>query len=108
MRLTHPVIAGPSVFSLTICKVVALDAKDGLKIGGGRHRQHVVGDDEGKAVPVATASGSRPVRTVEMRAARRHRVDAAEEMHDMLRRDYAWRARGRKPIHNDEPRDDEP
>ncbi|KAI5014763.1 hypothetical protein ZWY2020_056153 [Hordeum vulgare] len=42
--------------------VVALDAKDGLKIGGGRHRQHVVGDDEGKVVPVATASGSRPVR----------------------------------------------
>ncbi|KAF7016881.1 hypothetical protein CFC21_030401 [Triticum aestivum] len=98
---------------LTLClplacarHVVALEAKDGLNIGGGR--QQVVGDDAGKAVPVSNAGGSRPVRTVELPAARRHRVDAAEELHDMLRRDYAWRARRRKPIHNDEPRDDEP
>ncbi|KAM3387528.1 hypothetical protein ACQJBY_010395 [Aegilops geniculata] len=87
--------------------VVVLEAKDGLNIGGGRHVD-VVGDDAGKAVPVSNAGGSRPVRTVELPAARRHRVDAADELHDMLRRDYAWRARRRKPIHNDEPRDDEP
>ncbi|KAI5014764.1 uncharacterized protein LOC123430393 [Hordeum vulgare subsp. vulgare] len=83
--------------------VMVLGAKDGLNIGGRRHQ--VVGDDAGKAVPVG---GSRPVRTVEMRAARRHRRDAADEMHDMLRKDYAYRARGKKPIHNDEPLDDEP
>ncbi|VAH48615.1 uncharacterized protein LOC119367917 [Triticum dicoccoides] len=87
--------------------VVALEAKDGLNIGGGRHVD-VVGDDAGKAVRVSNHGGSRPARTVELPAARRHRVDAADELHDMLRRDYAWRARRRKPIHNDEPRDDEP
>ena len=49
-------------------------AKDGL---------NVVGEDAGKA-----GGASRPIRTVEMRGAvRKHRWD---ELHDMLRRDYAY------------------
>ncbi|KAE8818788.1 hypothetical protein D1007_03386 [Hordeum vulgare] len=73
---------------------VALEDKDGLNIGGGRHVD-VVADDAGKTVPVSNAGGSRPVRTVEMRTARRHRLlDAAEEMHDMPRSDYARGGRG--------------
>ncbi|RLM73603.1 hypothetical protein C2845_PM15G11170 [Panicum miliaceum] len=46
----------------------------------------------------ATSAGRRP-RTVEMRAARRH-GDAAAELYDMLRRDYAWKASRRRPINN--------
>jgi len=46
----------------------------------------------------ATSAGWRP-RTVEMRTARRH-GDAAAELYDMLRRDYAWRASRRRPINN--------
>ncbi|PUZ47550.1 hypothetical protein GQ55_7G174700 [Panicum hallii var. hallii] len=45
-----------------------------------------------------TSAGWRP-RTVEMRAARRH-GDAAAELYDMLRRDYAWKASRRRPINN--------
>ncbi|KAI4989851.1 hypothetical protein ZWY2020_038214 [Hordeum vulgare] len=47
---------------------VALEDKDGLNIGGGRHVD-VVADDAGKTIPVSNAGGSRPVRTVEMRTA---------------------------------------
>jgi len=45
-----------------------------------------------------SAAGWRP-RTVEMRAARRH-GDAAAELYNMLRRDYAWKASRRRPINN--------
>ncbi|KAF8715010.1 hypothetical protein HU200_027556 [Digitaria exilis] len=45
-----------------------------------------------------SAAGWRP-RTVEMRAARKH-GDAAAEVYDMLRRDYAWKASRRRPINN--------
>ncbi|OEL32576.1 hypothetical protein BAE44_0006404 [Dichanthelium oligosanthes] len=50
------------------------------------------------ATPTATSAGSRP-RTVEMRAAGKH-GDAAAEMYDMLRRDYASKASRRRPINN--------
>ncbi|CAN6235291.1 unnamed protein product [Urochloa humidicola] len=46
----------------------------------------------------ADSAGSRP-RTVEMRAARKH-GDAAAEVYEMLRRDYAWKASRRRPINN--------
>jgi hypothetical protein len=74
--------------------VVVLKAKDGL---------NAVREDAGKA----GGSGSRPIRTVEMRAeARKHRMD---EMYDMLRRDYGQKARPKKPVHNDNPlQEDEP
>ncbi|KAF8703384.1 hypothetical protein HU200_032185 [Digitaria exilis] len=45
-----------------------------------------------------SAAGWRP-RTVEMRAATKH-GDAAAEVYDMLRRDYAWKASRRRPINN--------
>uniref|UniRef100_A0ACD5UBW4 Uncharacterized protein n=1 Tax=Avena sativa TaxID=4498 RepID=A0ACD5UBW4_AVESA len=77
-----------------------------------RQAGHVAGDDAGKATPhpvVANAGGSRPPETVEMRGATKHNHrDAAAELNDMLKRDYAYRASRRKPIHNDEPLEDEP
>jgi hypothetical protein len=74
--------------------VVVLKAKDGL---------NVAGEDAGKA----GGSGPRPIRTVEMRAAaRKHRM---EEVYDMLRRDYGQKAKAKKPVHNDNPlQEDEP
>ncbi|CAM0904270.1 unnamed protein product [Alopecurus aequalis] len=74
--------------------VAVLKPKDGL---------NVAGEDAGKA------GGSRPARTVEMRAAaaRKHRWD---ELHDMLRKDYAAKPHAKRPGHNDEPlrQEDEP
>ncbi|TKW04865.1 hypothetical protein SEVIR_7G137900v4 [Setaria viridis] len=63
----------------------------------------VANKEEGitKATTGATATasaGSRP-RTVKMREAWKH-GDAAAEMYDMLRRDYAWKASRRRPINN--------
>ncbi|KAM0913511.1 hypothetical protein ACQ4PT_012111 [Festuca glaucescens] len=74
-------------------------------------RGHVAGDDAGKAPDpvVVNAGGSRPLRTVETRGATmHHHRDAAAEMNTMLSRDYTYRASRRKPIHNDEPLEDEP
>ncbi|KAM0881321.1 hypothetical protein ACQ4PT_033012 [Festuca glaucescens] len=74
-------------------------------------RGHVAGDDARKAPDpvVVNAGGSRPLRTVETRGAtKHHHRDAAAEMNTMLRRDYAYRASRRKPIHNDEPLEYEP
>ncbi|CAL5031573.1 unnamed protein product [Urochloa decumbens] len=45
-----------------------------------------------------TSASSRP-RMVKMRAAGKH-GDAAAEMYEMLRRDYAWKASRRRPINN--------
>ncbi|XP_062225875.1 uncharacterized protein LOC133924385 [Phragmites australis] len=56
-------------------------------------------EEAAQAMGVTTTSaGARP-RTVELRAAAKH-GDAANEMYDMLRRDYAWKARRRRPINN--------
>lgn len=55
--------------------------------------------DAGKADSVANA-GSRP-RTAEMRTPTNRR-DAATELYDMLKRDYASRASRRSPINNGE------
>ena len=56
--------------------------------------------EETRATMGATATSAdwRP-RTVEMRTARRH-GDAAAELYNMLRRDYAWKASRRRPINN--------
>ncbi|CAN6228459.1 unnamed protein product [Urochloa humidicola] len=51
-----------------------------------------------EATGATTSAGSRP-RTVKMRAAGKH-GDAAAEMYEMLRRDYAWKASRRRPINN--------
>ncbi|KAJ1271417.1 hypothetical protein BS78_06G126800 [Paspalum vaginatum] len=65
-------------------------------------RRHGASSKEGAGAIGATtttiSAGSRP-RTVEMRAAAKH-GDAIAEMYNMLRRDYAWRARRRRPINN--------
>ncbi|KAK3142349.1 hypothetical protein QOZ80_4BG0345400 [Eleusine coracana subsp. coracana] len=53
----------------------------------------------------SAGAGSRP-RTVEMRAAGKH-ADPATEMYDMLRRDYAAKAKRRRPINNGVPFQDE-
>ncbi|KAK3144525.1 hypothetical protein QOZ80_4AG0314250 [Eleusine coracana subsp. coracana] len=53
----------------------------------------------------SAGAGSRP-RTVEMRAAGKH-ADPATEMYDMLRRDYAAKAKRRRPINNGVPMQDE-
>ncbi|KAL6845775.1 hypothetical protein ACP4OV_024350 [Aristida adscensionis] len=58
---------------------------------------------KGAATPAAAASRAR---TVRMRAAARH-GDAAAEMYEMLRRDYAYRASRRRPINNGVPRQEE-
>ena len=57
--------------------------------------------EETKATMGATATSAAGwwPRTVEMRAARRH-GDAAAELYNMLRRDYAWKASRRRPINN--------
>ncbi|CAL5016487.1 unnamed protein product [Urochloa decumbens] len=46
-----------------------------------------------------TSAGSRP-QMVKMRAAGKKHGDAAAEMYEMLRRDYAWKASRRRPINN--------
>ncbi|KAF0890464.1 hypothetical protein E2562_002833 [Oryza meyeriana var. granulata] len=58
------------------------------------------------------SSGRRPTaasRTVEMRTSTstKHHRDEAAKMYDMLRRDYAWKARRRSPINNGEPLQEE-
>ncbi|KQJ83054.1 uncharacterized protein LOC106865637 [Brachypodium distachyon] len=66
-------------------------------------------DDATGQAEAAGGRSSRPGRTstVEMRGGD---AWAAAEMQDMLKRDYAYKARRRSPIHNDEPlqENDEP
>ncbi|KAM0870816.1 hypothetical protein ACQ4PT_039796 [Festuca glaucescens] len=74
-------------------------------------RGRVAGDDAGKAPDpvVVNAGGSRPLRAVEpWGVTKHHHRDAVAEMNTMLSRDYTSRATRRKPVHNDEPQEDEP
>ncbi|XP_006653502.1 uncharacterized protein LOC102701077 [Oryza brachyantha] len=64
------------------------------------------------AVHSQASSGRRPtVSTAEMRtpstSTAEHRRDEVAKLHDMLKRDYAWRARRRSPINNGEPLEEE-
>ncbi|KAL6650875.1 hypothetical protein ACP70R_009800 [Stipagrostis hirtigluma subsp. patula] len=54
----------------------------------------------------ATTPARSPPRTVQMRVAAKH-GDAATEMYDMLRRDYAYKASRRRPINNGVPLQEE-
>jgi hypothetical protein len=74
-------------------------------------RGRVAGDDAGKAPDpvVVNAGGSRTLRAVETwGVTKHHHRDAVAEMNTMLSRDYTSRATRRKPVHNDEPLEDEP
>jgi hypothetical protein len=71
----------------------------GRKLGAANKEEGTKATTRAAAMATTAASaGSRP-RTVKMRAAAKH-GDAAAEMYDMLRRDYAWKAKRRRPINN--------
>ncbi|KAL5215327.1 hypothetical protein ABZP36_004479 [Zizania latifolia] len=73
-------------------------AKEPSSAHGGVHRRRP-----------ANSSGVNPGRrpgtawTVEIRASTTKHQDEATKMYDMLRKDYAWKARRRSPINNGEP-----
>lgn len=70
----------------------------GRKLGAANKEEGITKATTGATATATASAGSRP-RTVKMRAAWKH-GDAAAEMYDMLRRDYAWKASRRRPINN--------
>ncbi|CAN6268166.1 unnamed protein product [Urochloa humidicola] len=75
---------------------VAAKGFSGRKLGA--PNKEAANEATGATTATTTSVGSRP-RTVKMRAAGKH-GDAAAEMYEMLRRDYAWKASRRRPINN--------
>ncbi|CAL5068334.1 unnamed protein product [Urochloa decumbens] len=83
------------LFSASTDDVAANKGYSGRKLGAPNKQE---GNKATMGATTASA-GSRP-RMVKMRAAGKEQGDAAAEMYEMLRRDYAWKASRRRPINN--------